>query len=190
MIQTVEACPRTPPIAFALEEVGADYTVARRPKGYFLRTFGIVGPRLVHGDVALLEPDAAIRYVASRAGRWPREPERAAEADAWMEMQTAWLRPAAARFGVAHRAGRAPHPSADPDHAVATAVLGRMERRLGTHDFALDVFTPADCSACALLALPGLGFDLGVYPGVNHYLDRLVRREAFRRAQQRLTASP
>lgn len=171
---------------FALEEMGAPYQMQWVEDGTFVETEGVIGPRLIDGSVELMELDTMLRYLGAKAGTWPRDPARAAQVDAWLEMQTVWVRPLALRYNMARRRRRQDDPVAQRDFDTVARVLDRMDRWLGTRDWATDVFTLADCRALHLVGLPSLGFDLGAYPNLTAYLERVVGRPAYARAEVRL----
>lgn len=185
-VETTANCPRVPVLLYGLEELGADYALRLRPNGYFNETYGTIGPALIEGDLVVLRLDAALRHAARRVGRLlPAEPADLARAESWMEMLSTSLRPAIVRCLRARSEGE---KDKDAEETFA-GCLSLLETELEGKAYLLgEELTIADLPYIAVRRLPLVAPNLGNYPNAAAYFERLLARDAFKRAQERLTA--
>ncbi len=188
--------PNTRRALFALEEVGAPYELvavdlmagAQRSPAYLaLNPTGRV-PTLVDGDFVLWESNAILEYLAALhpekklGGQYPREVGDLAR---WTFMKAAHLSPNVARI-FAHtirlpeeqRIPRLVTEARDEVDRSLRAIAARLEGR----EYLADRFSLAEIAiAPTLSAAPMLGIDLGRFPGVAGWMQRITARPAWKK---------
>lgn len=180
---------------WALEEVGVEYThhqVGGSFGGLDTEEFGKLNPsRLVpvlqHGDMALWESHAIIRYIAARFskdGLWPEDLRARAIADQWTDwtatiFQPAWI----AVFYLLVRTPAAKHNKAEISDAVSktNVLFSLLERNLQDQPFvAGEALTYADIAVgAAMFRWMSMDVERLDMPKVNAWHKRLMRRPAF-----------
>ena len=186
-------------IVWLCEELGISYTLTlhkRDPVTILsppaLRELHPLGAApVIEGDGLLLAESAAItEYIIVKHGgsRLRLEPDHADFMSYlyWFHFANGNLQPVMGRLMVVNRAGLA------PDHPVHIAAQGRVDRalalveaRLGEADYlAGSEFTAADIMSVFSLTTMRLfqPLDLGPYPNILAYLQRIGARPAYRRA--------
>lgn len=182
----------------ALEEVGEPYEYVmvdlmsggqRAPEYVALNPNGRV-PTLVDGELVLWESHAILEYLAAKhpekrlAGSTPAEVAHIAK---YLFLNASHLGPALA--GIFAHTIRLPEEKRIPQiaengRAEATRILGILDRALeGKSALVGERVTLADIAVASNVALaPMLGFDLGAYPNVGAWLERLKQRPSFAKA--------
>jgi uncharacterized protein (DUF924 family)/glutathione S-transferase len=191
LIETTHGCGQVPPLLLLLEELGAPYELELRPDGHFLATYGRPGPRLVDDDLTLFEGTTMLRHCArTRAeGRMvPRSLRELARVDAWLDRSNVLgLTVVALRREERERGNERRAQRIAEERAKVSAILGVVERALedSDGDWLLGDFGLADCALASLPRFAGM-LDLGSWPRVRAYCERLGRRPALARVQARL----
>jgi glutathione S-transferase len=96
-LRTTPSCPRSPRLAHALEEIGAEWEPVFVEEGWFRAHHGRVGPRFEDGDVALFEIGAVLRHLLrAHPGHdaAPRDAREAALLDEHLEDYASNIAPA------------------------------------------------------------------------------------------------
>ncbi len=192
--------PNTKRAVLGLEEAGLTYEqvpvdlMAGEQRGAPYKQLNLTArvPTLVHGDFVLWESNAILEYVAALAparrlaGEHPRE---RAEIARWMYMATAHLSPNVARI-FAHTI-RLPEAQRIPklveeSRAEVDRSLAAIEARLADGErewLAADRLTIADLSVAPTLGLaPMLQIDLGKFPHVAAWMERVSARPSWKKA--------
>jgi glutathione S-transferase len=126
----------------------------------------------------LAESNAILWYFADRTRHLPDDPYDRAQVLQWMFFEQYKHEPAIAvlRFWVAFSEDS--HPAADIEakRTAGRAALEAMERHLGDHEYFVgEHFTIADIALYAYTHVaPEGGFDLGPYPAVRAWLNRVA----------------
>ena len=186
-------------IVWLCEELGLPYelqkhtrdavTRASPPELKALHWLG-AAPLIEDGKLLLAESAAIVEYIIVKhgAGRFKLGPEHPDYADYlyWFHFSNGNLQPVIMRLLVATRA------KLPDDHAVRVSakdrldrVLAHLETRLGKTPFlAGQEFTAADIMSVFSLTTMRLfqAFELGPYPNIRAYLQRIGERPAYRRA--------
>ncbi|MCV3768916.1 glutathione S-transferase family protein [Rhizobium sp. TRM95796] len=153
----------------------------KRPEFLSLNPFGQV-PVLDDDGVVVTDSNAILVYLAKKAGRtdWlPEEPAAAAAVQRWLSVAAGEIAygPAAARLITVFGA------KFNPEEVIGRAhtLLGRLESRLGDHDWlAGEGPTIADVAIYSYIArAPEGNVDLGAYPAVNRFLRRIEALPGF-----------
>ena len=185
-------------IVWLCEELGVSYQLTRYqrdPKTMLsppaLRALHPLGaaPVIEDDGVLLAESGAIAEYIMAKhgGGRLRIGPEHAAFASYlyWFHFANGNLQPVMGRLMVAGRAGLA------PDHAMLRAMQGRLDRvmalveaRLGEVDYLAGEFSAADIMSVFSLTTMRLfqPVELGGYPNILAYLQRIGARPGYRRA--------
>jgi glutathione S-transferase len=188
--------PNTRRALFALEEVGVPYELVvvdlmageQKSPGYLaLNPTGRV-PTLVDGDFVLWESNAILEYVAALhpekklGGQSPRD---AGEIARWTFMNAAHLSPNVARI-FSHTI-RLPEDQRIPRLVTEARdevdrSLRAMAARLEGREYLVDRFSLAEIAlAPTLSAAPMLGIDLGRFPAVAAWMQRITGRPAWKK---------
>lgn len=189
-IETSRGCGQTPRVVFALEECGAAYDLVVLEDGHFVKEHGRQGPRLVDGDLSLLEGPAILRHCARASGGgrlMPADLPALARVDSWIDFSGLRIGLVLRDLFIESRRPEArPEVVAELRQTLATA-LGILDKALADGRTWLegDTLTAADCSL-VLLARLGDAVDLARWPAVQAYRDRLAARPAFARSMARL----
>jgi glutathione S-transferase len=174
VLETTARCVRVPIVLFALEEAGLEYRIETRPSGWFLERHLTAGPRVIDGEIEVLELDAILRHLARTSRNqdlFSSDPRELAEIDRWMELQ------AALRAAIAAK-----------DRAeVIRRRIDALDRALDGKPYLLGRFTIADCPAAMLVRASEAGIDLG-QRNLPAYVERLTARPAFSSALKRVGA--
>jgi len=195
IVESARGCGLTPPLLGLLEELSVPYELVPRPDGYFLRTYGRSGPRLVDGDLTLFEVGAMLRHCARTRGEGrflPQSPRELARVDAWLELASFLAVSAFALLREEREQGTARRPQRIGEERVRiSAIIETLERALDDSDgdWLLGDFGLADCALVSLPLLAGI-LDFGSWPRVRAYSERLASRPAARRAQAFARAQP
>lgn len=193
------ATSRSERIVWLLEELGLPYAIEVFPRGPDRLAPGAMkavsptgrAPALRDGDVVLAESGAIVSYLLARHGDGGLRP---APEDADFPAYLFWLHASEGSLGsqllremmidrVAPDADA--HPAMARVRRMTWEQLALVEGALGRSPFiAGDRFTAADVmmpfwftTAAKFIAL-----DLGPYPNIRAYLDRIAERPAYRRA--------
>ena len=158
---------------------------ARHPLG--------AAPVITDGNLVMAESGAIIEYIVAKYGNGqlvlkPDHPDYA-QFVYWFHFANGTLQPATGRNMILGRLNLA------PDNPVVRAMKGRMDLALGEVQtrlakadyFAGDTFTTADIMIVFTLTTMRLflQFGLAPYPAILDYLQRIGRREAYRRAMHK-----
>ncbi len=186
-------------IVWLCEELGVPYelvhhvrdpvTILSPPELKALHPLG-AAPVIEDGDLLLAESAAIVEYIIVRhgGGRLKPGPEHPDYAGFlyWFHFANGNLQPVMGRLMMVSRAKLA------ADHPVLTSVQGRLDRvmahveaRLGQAPYlAGREFTAADIMSVFTLTTMRLfqPLDLGPYPNIRAYLQRIGARPAYRRA--------
>ena len=142
----------------------------RKPEYLAINPFGRV-PAIVDGDFRLWESGAILLYLADKHGKLPKTPEGRAEITQWVFYVNATL-----------------FPIIMNEQQRTEAMPGLFEplnERLSKQQFLVgNDLTVADVALAAPLAFVRMAynFDLSAYPAVNAYVDRMMQRPAFQKA--------
>jgi uncharacterized protein (DUF924 family)/glutathione S-transferase len=191
-IESTHCCGQTPRLLLLLEEIGAPYELTLRPDGHFLATYGRPGPRFVDDDVTLFESATMLRHCARTRGdarMVPRSSGELARVDSWLDLSS-WLGLAVVALMREEREEgleRRPARIAE-ERAKLAGMVGAIERALedSDGDWLLGDFGLADCAMASLPRLSRL-LDLGRWPRLRAYCERLALRPAALRVQAKLT---
>lgn len=191
LIETTHGCGQTPQLLLLLEELGTTYEVVLRPDGYFFKTYGRPGPKLVDDGLTLFDGTAMLRHCArSRAGGRlvPRSLHELAHVDAWLDRSIllGLTFVALMREEREQPAERRLHRIAE-ERAKIAGFMAQIERTLedSDGDWLRGDFGLADCALASLPRLTGL-VDFERWPRVRAYCQRLVLRPAMVRVQAKL----
>lgn len=191
-------------ISIALEEMGLPYVVKPVAIGkgdQFKPDFMAISPNnrmpaIIDPDgpggapISVFESGAILQYLGRKAGQFYPSDERArVEVDEWLFWQMAGVGP---MFGQAsHFRNYAPNLVDDPEkiaYGVArynnevNRLLGVIERRLDGRDFLAGEYSIADIAAYPWVKIAGVfEQDLGNFPRVQGWLDRIAERPAVQR---------
>jgi glutathione S-transferase/SAM-dependent methyltransferase len=159
----------------------------RSPEYLALNPMGKV-PTLTDGDLVLWESSAILCYLARTSGGplWPEEPRAQADLLRWMFFGASHLDPHFTTL-VVERLFKATRGEAADQALCASAerslarFLPVVEQQLSGQGHLTGQFGLADITlGCTLDLSPMLGYDLGPWPGVRAWLDRLRARESWR----------
>lgn len=158
-----------------------------RPAAYLgLHPFGTV-PCLVHGDLAIVESHAILRYLAALAGRddlYPAEPAARARQDMLLDALSLAVRPALWGMEEPLVYGLAlPDGELGARRAALRVALGAWERLLAVEDRRLAPYGLADIAmAGRLVHLERLDDDPGAHPVTWRRMAAARARPAYREA--------
>jgi glutathione S-transferase len=189
-------------IVWLCEELGIDYELLRYPRRpdnrlappeyKALHPIG-AAPVITDGDLTLGESGAIAEYLIATYGNG-RLALRHGDADFadylyWFHFANGTLQPVLARIMVLERADPSPGNAALAAARDRQAlVFGFLEKRLGAVPYlAGAAFTAADIMSVFSLTTMRLfkPFDLGPYPNILAYLQRIGARNGYRRAMQK-----
>ncbi len=185
-------------VSIALEELELEYRVhpvdlgsgaQRRPEFTAISPNGKIPAIVDHdgpgeGPLAVFESGAILWYLAEKTGRLlPSSPRGRVEALAWLMWHVGGLSP---MMGQAiHFRHAAPEPI---DYAVqrytgeAKRLVGVLESRLADRDFLVDAYSIVDIANFPWVSRAArAGLDLGSFPAVARWLDRVAARPAVAR---------
>jgi len=185
-------------VSIALEELELEYRVhpvdlgagaQRRPEFMAINPNGKIPAIVDHdgpgeGPLAVFESGAILWYLAEKTGRLlPSSPRGRVEALAWLMWHVGGLSP---MMGQAiHFQHAAPEPI---DYAVqrftgeAQRLVGVLESRLADRDYVVGQYSVVDIANFPWVQRAGrAGLDLGSFPAVARWLDRLAARPAVER---------
>jgi len=185
-------------VSIALEELELEYRVhpvdlgagaQRRPEFMAINPNGKIPAIVDHdgpgeGPLAVFESGAILWYLAEKTGRLlPSSPRGRVEALAWLMWHVGGLSP---MMGQAiHFQHAAPEPI---DYAVqrftgeAQRLVGVLESRLADRDYVVGEYSVVDIANFPWVQRAGrAGLDLGSFPAVARWLDRLAARPAVER---------
>jgi uncharacterized protein (DUF924 family)/glutathione S-transferase len=195
LVESTSNCGQTPRLLLLLEELEAPYELELQPDGYFFAAYGRPGPRLVDGDLTLLEPVTMLRHCARTraAGRLiPRSLVEQTRVDTWLDCSALVGLTVMSLLREEREQGpeRRTLRIAD-ERAKLAAILQTVERALedSDGDWLLGDFGLADCAMASLARLSRF-VDFAPWPGVRAYCERLAARPALKRAQAQLAARP
>jgi uncharacterized protein (DUF924 family)/glutathione S-transferase len=195
LVESTSNCGQTPRLLLLLEELEAPYELKLQPDGYFLAAYGCPGPRLVDGELTLLDPATMLRHCARTrsAGRLiPRSSIDQTRVDVWLDCSALVGLTVASLLREEREQGpqRRSQRIAD-ERARLARILEMVEHALedSDGDWLLGDFGLADC---AMASLPRLSrfVDFAPWPGVRAYCQRLAARPALERARAKLAAKP
>ena len=174
-------------LRWALEEAGLPYLVrtmpiANRGADHLARQPFAQVPFLQDGDIRLFESGACLLHIAGKSeALMPRDPEGQADTLQWViaglnsvEMVTVpwWF------IGLKK-------PPENPLDGWMGQRLQRLQDVLAARDWlAAGRFTVADILMADILRVPALRRQLGPYPALQAYLDRILARPAFAKVLQ------
>ena len=189
-------------IVWLCEELGIPYELKRyardpvtmlAPPEFKALHPGGTAPVITDGTLVLGESGAIMEYILARhgGGRLAPGPDHPAFADYlyWLHFANGTLQPAMGRMMILRRLGL------PEDNPVLLAMQGRLDRALGQLESRLAKvpwlagadFTAADIMTVFSLTTMRLfnPVDLGPYPAILTYLQRIGGREAYRRAMRK-----
>lgn len=189
-------------IAWLLEELDIPYEVkhykrlpgggAAPPEYRALHPAG-TSPVIEDGDVKLAETSAIVEYLLARygKGRLTVAPDDPLYADYlfWLHYPNGSIVPAALIEGIVRMLGAGEHPVAKSMGHRMDAAYAMMESALGRHPYiAGDDFTAADVLAVFPITTMRAFAprDLGAFPNIRAYLNRIAERAAFRTAMEKV----
>jgi glutathione S-transferase len=161
----------------------------RSPEYMALNPMG-KAPTLTDGDFTLWESGAIVCYIAQRSGAplWPPEPRDLADTLRWLFFCSCHIDPyfttlVVERFIKARR----DLPPDERHTAYAEEWLARfvpvVEKQLTDRPYLRGEFGLSDIVlGCSLELAPLVRYDLGAYPAVRGWIDRLQARESWRAA--------
>jgi glutathione S-transferase len=161
----------------------------RSPEYMALNPMG-KAPTLTDGDFTLWESGAIVCYLAQRSDGplWPREPRELADTLRWLFFCSCHIDPyftilVVERFIKARRE----LPPDEAHTAYAEQQLARfvpiVEKQLTDRPYLRGEFGLGDIVlGCSLELAPLVRYDLGAYPAVRGWIDRLQARESWRAA--------
>jgi glutathione S-transferase len=162
----------------------------KTPRYLAIHPLGAV-PALTDGELTLWESGAILSYLADKDGRGTllsREPRERADTLRWLFFYTANLHPYIYLLGwekaikqmMTGVAGADPHRVAFGEEQL-TRSLPVLDAHLARHDYLGPRYGIADIAAGVSCTALGrfVGFDLGPYPAVTRWLERLGAREAW-----------
>jgi glutathione S-transferase len=187
---------------FGLHEIGVDWTPrpvdprageTRRPEYLALNPMGKI-PALKDGDFVLWESNAINWYAAEthpQAGLLPPTPRERAAVQRWLYFQTGHVSPACLPIFRARHPAMQAFWNMKPDPALTAIAEKELARFLPVLDAALvgkewleGKFSLADVAYAPHLGLlRGTAFDFGPYPHLAAWLDRLLARPAWKKAE-------
>ena len=189
-------------VAFCLEEIGAPYTPHlldikagenQQPDYQSVNPMGKI-PSLVDGAVSLWESNAINWYLAEKfpkARLVPEGIEGRAEVHRWLFFQAAHVTPACIPVFRATNPiviafwGQGPADAAERGRKELARYLPVIEQRLQGREWLADQFSLADIAFVPhLWCVKGGGFDFSPYPKLSAWLDKLIARPAWKKAQQ------
>jgi glutathione S-transferase len=189
-------------IVWLCEELGIPYQLKRYerdpvtrlapPEYKALHPLG-AAPVITDGDVVLAESAAIIEYIVAKHGKGrlvlAADHPDFAQFLYWFHFANGTLQPALGRNMILGRLRLA------EDNPILLAMKGRLDLALGLVEarlakvayFAGNEFTTADIMIVFSLTTMRLflPFDLAPYPGIRAYLQRIGRRDAYRRAMRK-----
>jgi glutathione S-transferase len=188
LVESTCDCGQTPHLLVLLEELSVPYELVFRPVGYFLDTYARPGPRLVDGELTLFELGAMLRHCARThaGGRLlPQSAHELARVDTWLETASHLAGTALALRREEREQGETRRPARiQEERARLSGILQKLEHALhdSDGDWVLGDFGLADC---ALVGLPWFAqrLDLGTWPRVRAYCQRLLARPAVERVR-------
>jgi len=182
-------------IPYALKVYDRDKVTRLAPPEYkALHPLG-AAPVITDGGVTLAESAAIIEYIVAKHG--PKEGARLvlqpdhpdyAQFLYWFHFANGTLQPATGRNMIL---GRLNLPTDNPILGAMKGrldlALGLIEARLGEVEYLAGPFTTADIMSVFSLTTMRLflPFDLAPYPAIRAYLQRIGRRDAYRRAMHK-----
>jgi len=190
-IESTQGCGQVPRLLLLLEEIGTPYELTLRPEGHFLATYGRPGPLLVDDDVTLFESGTMIRHCALTRGGGrmvPRSAGELARVDAWLESSSLLGLTVVALMREEREEGLERRPARIAEERTKLAAMANaIERALedSDGDWLLGDFGLADCAMASLPRLSRM-LDLGRWPRLRAYCERLALRPAALRVQAKL----
>jgi glutathione S-transferase len=177
LLESTRHCGQTPRVLALLEELAVPYELRLREDGYFLKTYGRPGPRLIDGDLTLVESATMLRHCARSHADARLVPEKVRDltrVDAWLECSGLLGFTVATLMGEEQQQGAERRPTRIAEQRVRiAAIVATIERALAESDgdWLLGDFSLADC---AMASLPTLArfLDLTPWPRVLAYCQR------------------
>lgn len=187
-VQKVLWCLGEIGVPFQRHDAGLQYGVNRDPWFLRLNPNGKI-PLLQDGDFSLWESNSCVRYLAAKhedAGLYPRDLQRRASAEKWMDWQLSTLaRPHAIAFWNLMRTPEAERDMRAVDRAVAEVndAFSILDDHLTRHRYvAGERLTIGDIPVGAIahrwLMLDGI--ERPEWPALRAWFERLSRRPAYR----------
>jgi glutathione S-transferase len=179
---TVEAtanCDNTPRVSFALEELGAAYTIVRQKDGFFLSTYGVPGPLARDGALEIFETNAILRHIGRTLGAgtlYPVDVAELARMDRWLDFLSGRFAATVAALATASKQGNA--RDIEERGNQLDMLFTALERWIRDREWFLDHFSILDCSA-AILVRTARRFPPAAHPGLASYIERLSSRAAW-----------
>jgi len=136
--------------------------------------------------ISVFESGAILLYLAAKTGRlMPAEPRRAVAATEWLMWQMAGLGPMLGQLGHFRVYAPEPIPYALKRYTDEAHRLYRvLDQRLTGRSFVADEYSMADIACFGWVAIHGMhGIDLGAFPRVRDWHDRIAARPAVQRGR-------
>jgi GST-like protein len=188
-------------VSIALEELGLPYEIVPVNIGkgdQFKPEFLAISPNnripaIVDRDppdggppISVFESGAILLYLAAKTGRlMPVDPRRAVAATEWLMWQMAGLGPMLGQLGHFKVYAPEPIPYAQKRYGDEAHRLYRvLNERLAGRSFLADEYSMADIACFGWVAIHGMhGIDLGEFPDVSAWHDRIAARPAVQRGR-------
>jgi GST-like protein len=188
-------------VSIALEELGLPYRVVPVNIGkgeQFKPEFLAISPNnripaIVDRDppgggapISVFESGAILLYLAAKTGRlMPADPRRAVAATEWLMWQMAGLGPMLGQLGHFRVYAPEPIPYALKRYTDEAHRLYRvLDDRLAGRPFVADEYSMADIACFGWVAIHAMhGIDLGEFPKVQSWHDRIAARPAVQRGR-------
>ena len=138
------------------------------------------------GPLSVFESGAILLYLAAKTGRlMPADPRRAVAATEWLMWQMGGLGPMLGQLGHFRVYAPEPIPYAQKRYTDEAHRLYRvLNERLARRPFLADEYSMADIACFGWVAIHGMhGIDLGAFPNVRDWHDRIGARPAVQRGR-------
>ena len=195
-----ESTPNPLKVHLMLEELAVDYTSVRlslgkeeqkSPEFLKINPNGRIPVLVDHdaGDFIIIESGAILQYLAEKHSAYTAtDPKGRSEVNQWLMWQMGGLGPMFGQLLVFAAAFENKIPEATARYAKETQrLLSVLNTRLDGRDFIAGDYSIADMACVAWIPpTERLGWDLGDWPNVKAWFDRITARPAFTQAVEAL----
>ncbi len=184
--------PNGKKVPIFLEEAGLEYELHKvdlgkgeqRAPAYLAKNPNGKIPTLVDGDVTIWESGAILIHLAETTGKFlPKDGQARAQTLAWLMLQMASVGPMCGQLGYFRRAGTNNTEAIMRYESEVKRLYGVLESGLVKSDYLAGDYSIADMAMYPWVAgYAMLGIDMGPFPRVKKWVDRIGDRPAVKKA--------
>ena len=192
-------------VEILLQELGVEHTVQRvnfatkeqlSPEFLEINPNGKIPVLVDHDqdDFRIVESGAILQYLAEKHGAFlPKDPKEKSEVIQWLTWQLAGLGPMFGQYFVFNGAFQNAYPPATQRYEIeARRLFKLLDEHLATRDYvAAGQHTIADMAIWPWVRMTQMAeWNLGAYPNVKEWFDRLGETDAYKKALVAVGTTP